>query len=369
MSFPSSESKNAPVLFVGTYTEPEGSQSEGMYVYRMDPSSGALTFEAVMKGIVNPAFLAIHPQRGLLYSVNEVRSFAGQPGGGVSAFSINSVSGELTLLNHQSSHGQDPCYVSIEGTGQFVLIANYSSGSVAMFPIQMDGRLGLATEVVQHSGASVHPERQTGPHAHCILPDPANRFALVADLGLDQILVYRMDLENGKLHKHAEVEGKRGAGPRHLAFHPNGQYVYLINELDSTLTAYRYHTDAGIFEELQTVSALPEDFKDENLCADVHVSPNGKYLYASNRGHDSIVCFIVDESTGRLAYRSYTSTGGREPRNFAIDPSGTFLLVANQKTHSIVTFQIDLATGELLNTGHEVAVSMPVCLKFAYLGA
>ena len=201
----SSQSKNSPVVFVGTYTEPEGSQSEGIYVYRMDPSSGKLTFERVLKGIVNPAFLAIHPRQGFLYAVSEVQGFAGQAGGGVSAISIDATSGGLSLLNHQFSHGEHPCHVSVEQTGQFALTANYTSGSIAMFPIQTDGRLGPASEVIQHSGSSVHPERQTGPHAHCILPDPTNRFAIVTDLGLDKILIYRMDLEAGKLHKHAET--------------------------------------------------------------------------------------------------------------------------------------------------------------------
>src|SRR5687768_7193669 len=333
----------------------------------MDPSSGKLRLETVAKGIVNPSFLEIHPSQRFLYAVNEVQSFAGQDGGGVTAYSIHPRSGELSLLNDQFSHGKDSCYISVEQTGQFALIANYTSGSIAMFPIQADGRLGPATEVIQHSGSSVHPERQAGPHAHCILPDPTNRFAIVADLGMDKLLVYRMDLEYGKLHKHAEVDVQAGAGPRHLTFHPNGHYAYLINELDFTLTGYRYQAEFGTFEELQTVPALPKDFKGENLCADVHVSPNGKYLYASNRGHDSVVCFLIDENTGQLAYRGHTLTAGREPRNFAIDPSGIFMLVANQKTHNTVTFKIDLETGELIKTDHEVEVSMPVCLKFAYI--
>jgi 6-phosphogluconolactonase len=362
----SARRKDSPIVFVGTYTEPEGSPSEGIYVYRMDPSSGELTLEMV-KGVVNSSFLEIHPNRGYLYAVNEVQSFSGQAGGGVSAFSINPVSGELTLLNEQFSQGKDPCYISVEQTGRFALVANYTSGSVAMFPIQKDGRLGPASTVIRHSGSSVHPERQTGPHAHCILPDPTNRFAIVTDLGLDKLLIYRMDLERGKLHKHAEVDVQAGAGPRHLTFHPNSQYAYLINELNATLLGYRYHADSGMFEELQTVPALPEDFNGENLCADVHVSPNGKYLYASNRGHDSIVCFLIDEKTGRLTYQSHTSTGGREPRNFAISPDGTFLLVANQKTNNIIIFKIDPASGQLLKTKHHVEVSMPVCLKFVHL--
>jgi 6-phosphogluconolactonase len=353
------------VVFVGTYTETEGSQSEGIYVYRMDESSGKLTIERVVKGVLNPSFLAIHPKQGFLYAVNEVQNHHRQPGGGVSAFSIDS--GEINLLNNQFSHGSDPCYVSVDVTGQFVLVANYTSGSIAMFPIQPDGRLGSASDVIQHTGSSVHPERQTSAHAHCILPDPTNRFAIAVDLGLDKLLIYQMDLENGKLHKHAEMDVQPGAGPRHVTFHPSGQYAYLINELDSTVISYHYDSENGTFEELQTVPALPLGFKGENLCADIHISPDGKYLYGSNRGHDSIVCFLINENTGKLTYRNHTSTEGREPRNFAIDPSGNFLLVANKKSNNIVTFKIDPESGELSRTGYEVYVSMPVCLKFTTL--
>jgi len=353
------------LVFVGTYTETEGSQSEGIYVYRMDESSGKLTFEKVVKGVLNPSFLATHPRQGFLFAVNEIQDYRGQAGGGVSAFSIHS--DEVNLLNDQLSRGSDPCYVSVEETGRFALVANYTSGSVAMFPIQPDGGVGPASDVIQHSGSSIHPERQTGPHAHCILPDPTNRFAIAVDLGLDKLIIYQMDLENGKLHKYAEVDVQPGAGPRHLTFHPNGQFAYLINELNASVIGYRYGSESGTFQELQTVPALPQDFEGENLCADIHISPDGKYLYASNRGHDSIVCFSIDQNTGRLTYRNHTPTEGREPRNFAIDPSGSFLLVANQKTNNIVTFRIDSESGQLLTTGHEAEVSMPVCLKFAHL--
>jgi 6-phosphogluconolactonase len=299
--------------------------------------------------------------------VNEVQSFGEQDGGGVTALSIDPASGELTLLNAYSSQGRDPCYISIEQTGRFALVANYSSGNAAMLPIQPDGRLGQASNVVRHSGSSIHPDRQSSPHAHCILPDPQNRFAIAVDLGLDKLLVYEMDLELGKLNKHAELNVHAGAGPRHLTFHPNGQYAYLINELNATLICYRYHSATGSFEELQTVPALPGDFIGENLCADVQIAPNGRYLYASNRGHDSIVCFFIDQTTGRLSYRDHTATGGREPRNFAIDPTGTFLLAANQNSHNIVTFRIDSESGELSRTGQELNVSFPVCVKFGYL--
>ena len=357
-------SKKAPVVFVGTYTEHEGSESKGIYVYRMDPSSGELALERALEDIPNPSYLDFHPGQNFLYAVNESQDFAGGNGGGVSVLSIESDA--PSVLNQQPSHGTDPCHISVEQTGRFALVANYSSGSVVMFPIQADGRLGPAAQIVQHSGSSVHPQRQAGPHAHCILPDPTNRFAIAVDLGLDKLLVYEMDLERGKLSKQDEVVVPAGAGPRHLTFHPNGKFAYLINELNSTLIGYRYHSETAAFEELQTVPALPADFAGENLCAAIKVSPNGKFLYASNRGHDSIACFHIDENTGILTYRSHASTGGKEPRDFAIDPTGNFLLAANQKSHMIVTFQIDGETGQLSKTGHDVAVSMPVCLKFSH---
>lgn len=353
-----------PILFVGTYTEHEGSQSKGIYVYRMDPTSGKLSFAGEAKGVLNPSFLDLHPQKNFLYAVNEVGSFAGEEGGGVSAFTVEPESGELTLLNACSSRGKDPCYISIEQTGRFALVANYSSGTVAMLPIQPDGRLGPATDMVQHTGSSVDPKRQTAPYAHCIRPDPTNRFAIAADLGADRLLIYKMDLENGKLDKHAEVNVQPGAGPRHVTFHPNGQYMYLLNELNATVIAYRYHS-SGSLEEIQTITTLPEDYKGENLCADLHIQ--GNYLYASNRRHDSIVWYRIEESTGRLTYQGRIASGGREPRGFVIDPSGNFLLAAHERSDNIVVFRIDAATGSLSKTGEEAKLSKPVCARFVHL--
>lgn len=360
----SAASKN-PILFIGTYTEHEGSQSKGIYVYRMDASSGELTFEWEAKGILNPSFLDLHPQRNFLYAVNEAVSFGGEEGGGVSALSIDPVSGELNLLNASSSRGKDPCYISIEQTGRFALVANYTSGSVAMLPIQADGQLGPATDVVQHSGSSVDPKRQTEPYAHCIRPDPTNRFAIATDLGADKLLIYWMDLENGKLIKHTEVKVHPGGGPRHITFHPNGQFMYLINELNSTLIAYRYDAGAGSLEELQTITTLPEGYKDRNLCADLHVC--GKYLYASNRGHDSIAWYLIDENTGQLTHQGHIASGGREPRGFVIDPSGTFLLAVHERSDNVVVFKLDPATGRLSRTGYEAKLSQPVCVRFVHL--
>jgi len=357
--------KKAPVVFIGTYTEKEGSQSKGIYVYQMDPASGELTFKWEARGILNPSYLAIHPQQKSLYAVNELQSFGGQEGGGVSALSIDSGSGELNILNAYSSRGKDPCYISIELTGRFALVANYSGGNAAMLPIQADGQLGPATDVVQHAGSSVHPERQTAPFVHSIIPDPTNRFAIVADLGADKLVIYEMDLDHGELKKHSEVNVQPGAGPRHSIFHPNGHYLYLINELNSTVIVYRYDSEAGVLEEVQTISTLPQGFQGENLCADLHIY--GNYLYASNRKHDSIAWYLIDENTGQLSYQGEVASGGKEPRGFAIDPSGSFLLAAHERSDNVVIFQIDPATGKLLPTGYEVKVSHPVCVKFAYL--
>ena len=361
----SQPSRRAPTVFVGTYTEKEGSQSKGIYVYQLDPSSGELTFKWEAAGILNPSYLEIHPQRNFIYAVNEVQSFGGQEGGGVSALSFDTRSGELDLFNAYSSQGKDPCYVSIEQTGRYAMVANYSGGNAAMLPILKDGKLGPASDVVQHSGSSIHPERQTAPFVHSIVPDPTNRFAVVADLGADKVVIYEMDLEQGKLKKHAEVNVKPGSGPRHTIFHPNGQYLYLINELNSTLIVYRYDREAGSLQELQTISTLPEGFEGENLCADLHIS--GSYLYASNRKHDTIAWYLIDENTGQLTYQGEVPSGGKEPRGFAIDPTGSFLLAANERSDNIVIFQIDAATGKLLKTGLEVKLSHPVCVKFTYL--
>jgi len=358
-------SKQAPTVFIGTYTEKDGSQSNGIYVYRMDPSSGDLTFQWEARGVLNPSYLAIHPQKKFLYAVNEAQSFGGQEGGGVTALSIDPTSAELNVLNAYSSQGEDPCYISVEQTGQFALVANYSGGNAAMLPILADGQLGPATDVVQHSGSSVHPERQTAPFVHSILPDPTNRFAIAADLGADKLVIYEMDLEWGKLKKHLEVHVKPGSGPRHTIFHPNGRILYLINELSSTLTVYRYESQAGRLEELQTISTLPPGFEGKNLCADLHVY--GKYLYASNRKHDSIAWYLINEETGKLSYQGEVPSGGKEPRGFDIDSTGNFLLAAHERSDNVVIFQLDPATGKPFRTGKEVRVSFPVCVKFTYL--
>ncbi|NOZ21317.1 MAG: lactonase family protein [Planctomycetes bacterium] len=356
------------LVYVGTYTQ---RGSEGIYIYRFDPDTGALHPVSKAAGLDNPSFLDIHPTRRYLYAVNEVRGKGRTDGGAVSAFAIDPKTGDLTFLNRQSAHGASTCHVSVEQTGRFVLAANYSSGSVVMLPIQEDGQLGEATALVQHEGSSVDPRRQKGPHAHSITPGPFNRFAFAADLGLDKIIIYRLDLDEGKLLPNDPPWARihPGAGPRHFTFHPNRRYAYVINELDNTMVAFKYDKARGALEELQSITTLPGDFKGTSYCADVHVSPSGKFLYGSNRGHNSIAIFAIDEATGTLTPVGHEPTQGDHPRNFMIDPTGAFLLVANQNADNIVAFRIDPATGLLQPTGHITNVSMPVCLKMMTLSA
>lgn len=348
-------------VYVGTYTY---GRSEGIYVYRMDPSSGSLEYVG-KTAAENPAFLAINARGHHLYAVNSLPEYAGKPTGSVSAFSIGPEGGELTFLNKQPSGGADPCYVDVHKTGRYVLVANYAGGSVAVLPVLDDGRLGEPTDIVQHRGGSVNPERQAEPHPHCILLDPAGRYAFVPDLGLDRVVVYRLDLAHGKLEPNdpPSVEVKPGAGPRHLVFHPSRRYAYVINELDSTLAVFTYDEAAGLLTALETVPALPRDFKGISYCADLHVTPDGAFLYGSNRGDDSIVIYRIDGTTGRLTLVDHEPTRGKIPRNFAIDPTGTFVLAANQDTDSVVVFRIDRGTGKLAPTGHRAEVPTPVCVK------
>ena len=352
-------------LYVGTYTS---GPSEGIYTYRMNVETGELKRIGSTKA-VNPSFLAVDASHGIqryLYAVNEVKDFAGKSSGAVSAFSIDSRTGSLNFLNQQASMGADPCHVIVDRTGRFAIVANYTGGSVSVFPIQRNGNLGPASDVIQDHGSSVNKERQEGPHAHCTILDNSNRYALASDLGLDKVMIYRFDAMAGKLRPAKEpwVQFEPGAGPRHLTFHPKGKYFYVISELNSTLTAFRYDQLNGTLRPMQTVSTLPRDYSGPNSCADVHVSPSGKFLYGSNRGHDSIVVFAVDENTGKLDYLEHASTQGKTPRNFTIDPAGKFLLAANQGSDSIVTLGIDQLTGRLKSTGHVAEVPAPVCVKF-----
>ncbi len=351
------------LVYVGTYTS---GKSEGIYLYRLDLTSGKLRHAATTKGVKDPSFIALAPGRRNLYAVNEVEDFGGKKSGALSSFAVDQPTGNLRLLNQQPSLGGAPCYVDVDRSARFVLVANYSGGNIAVLPIRSDGSLGEATDVKQYVGSSINVERQEGPHAHCIVLDPANRFAYGCDLGTDKVMIYRFDARRGKLipGRTPWVQLKPGAGPRHITFHPDGKYAYVINELHATVTAFAHDRDRGNLKELQTIPTLPADFTGENTSADIHVSPDGHFLYCSNRGHDSIAAFQIAPRSGKLTFVAHQSSGGKAPRNFAIDPTGRFLLVANQKSDNIVTYRRDLKTGQLTATGHVAEVPSPVCLKF-----
>jgi 6-phosphogluconolactonase len=313
---------------------------------------------------VNPSFLAIDTSKDYVYAVNEVGEYAGKPGGGVSAFKIEE-KGNLRFLNEQATLGADPCYVTIDRKRRNALVANYTGGSVTVLPIRSDGTLSMATDVRQHEGSGPK-EQQKGPHAHCVILDRSERHALVADLGIDKVMIYRFDGAKGKLLPNDQpfAELAAGAGPRHLAFHPNGKFLYAINELDSTITVFAYNELKGTLAHVDTVSTLPADFSGVSYCADVHISSTGKVLYGSNRGHNSIVVFEIDQGSGKLKLMQHVSTQGDWPRNFAIDPSETFLWVANQRSDNIVGFVIDHKTGGLRPLDVVEQIPSPVCLKF-----
>ncbi len=351
-------------VYVGTYT---GAKSEGIYRFEMDLKTGVLTPRGLAAKTTNPSFLAVHPNRRYLFAVNEVARFEGKPTGSVSAFAINPADGALTFLNAQSSGGTGPCHLVVDPTGRNVLVANYGGGSVASLPIREDGRLGEPTSVKQHQGSSVNPARQKEPHAHSINLDAAGRFAFAADLGVDKIFVYQFDANAGTLTPHdpPAISVEPGSGPRHFAFHPSGKFAYVINELTLTVTAFRYDAERGVLTPLQTISTLPPDTPSQGFStAEILVHPAGKFLYGSNRGHNSLVVFAIDPQTGKLSYVEHESTRGKTPRNFAIDPTGRWLLAENQDSDTIVTFSIDQRTGALEATGAEYEAPSPVCIRF-----
>ena len=356
------------LMYVGTYTR---APSKGIYAYRFQGATGALT-PAGTAGLVaeteNPSFLAVHPNQRFLYAVNEVSRYGGGAAGSVSAFSIDRATGTLTLLNRVSSRGADPCHLSIDRSGKWLFVANYSGGSVAAFPVRDDGTVGEASAFFQHAGASVNKARQEGPHAHDVVVSPDNRFMLAADLGLDRVVRYRLDPTAGGLAPAEPGPGTvtPGSGPRHLAFRPDGKFVYVLNEMVPGVAVFRYDASGGTLAELQTLSTLPEGVSgDEHSGAEIVVHPNSKFLYASNRGHDSIAIFRIDAVRGTLTPVDRVSTQGKTPRSFAIDPSGQFLIAANQNSSTVVVFRIDQQTGRLTPTETKIQVPSPVSVVFA----
>jgi 6-phosphogluconolactonase len=362
---PATKKEKAPakrwyLAYVGTYTTK--TISKGIYAYRYDGVTGKLSSLGVAGESADPSFVAMHPSRNFLYAVNE----AGKSST-VSAFALEPKTGKLTLLNQLPALGEDPCYISFDKTGKFALVANYTSGNIVVFPILADGKLGEHTALVQDSGTlGPNKERQEGPHAHWIETSPDNRFALVSDLGLDEVLVYKFNAAKGTLSPNQPpyVRLKQGSGPRHIAIRPGGKFVYVVSELSSTVTVFRFNAKAGTLHELQTVTTLPKDFSGRNDTAEIAVHPNGKFLYASNRGHESIAVYAIHTTKGTLTFVANVPTGGKEPRHFAIDPGGNYLLAENQLSNNIVVFKIDLATGGLTPTGDVLDVPSPVDMAF-----
>jgi 6-phosphogluconolactonase len=352
--------KTQYIAYVGTYTTK--TESKGIYAYRFDAATGKLSSLGVAAESADPSFVAVHPSGKFVYAVNE----AGK-NSMVSAFARDAKTGKLTLLNQLPALGQDPCYISFDKTGKYVLVANYTSGNIAVFPILPDEKLGEHTALVQHSGTlGPNKDRQEAPHAHWIETSPDNRFALAADLGLDEVLVYKFDAAKGTLSPNEPpfARLKPASGPRHIAFRPDGKFIYVVSELSSTVTVFHYVAASGILHEIQTVTTLPKDFSARNDVAEIAVHRNGKFLYASNRGHDSIAVFAIDPANGTLTFVARVLTGGKEPRHFAIDPSGKYLLAENQLSNNVVVFKIDPATGSFTPTGQVVEVPSPVDIAF-----
>ncbi len=351
--------------YVGTYTD---KNSKGIYQFDFDPATGKAGKPELAVEVANPSFLTLHPSGKFLYSVSEIhKQDEGRPAGAVNAFAIDPTTGKLTLLNQETSQGTGACFVSLDNKGQFAFVANYGSGDVAILPIGEDGHVKPTSAYIKHEGSSVNKSRQDKPHAHSIQIDPSSRFVLAADLGTDRIYVYQFNDRDGTLKPNDLPAGiaNPGSGPRHFAFHPSGKFIYVINEMLLTVTAYAWNSATGEMKSIETVSTIPPDANVSNCStAEVLVHPSGKFLYGSNRGHNSISIFSIDSATGRLTAEGHVSTGGETPRNFRIDPTGKWLLAANQDSDTIHVFRIDEQTGKLTATGEVIEVPKPVCLKF-----
>jgi 6-phosphogluconolactonase len=364
-----------PLVYVGTYSEAilfgtgqvlQG-QGQGIHIFRYSAKDARLMPCGVAAGVRNPSYLAFDSAARFLFCVNEFKEYDGQASGAVSSYRIDRESGALDFISMRASRGTDPCHLTVDATGRFVLVANFASGSVAVLPVAENGGLGDAVTFIQHQGSSIDPKRQAGPHAHAVTLDAANRYAFVPDLGLDQIVIYAFDEATGalKLNSHQPMHAVApGAGPRQLVFSPGGRHAYLINELNSTMTAYAYESGTGRLSELQTLPTLPDGFAGHSTCAEVQISPDGRFLYGSNRGHNSIAVFRIDPVTGRMAIVGHVPSGGRIPRNFVVGDGGRVLVSANQDTNDLFVFRIDSTTGLPVRTGSAIDVGTPVCVKF-----
>ncbi len=363
-SFAATSSAAEHWVYVGTYTRGD---SDGIYVARFDDETGELGEPKLAAKAVNPSFLGVHPNGRFLYAVGEISNFGGTKEGGVTAFSLDPKSGVLRELNAQSSGGAGPCHVSLDPKGTSAFVANYGGGSVASFPIAEDGSLGKRSSFHQHVGSSVDPRRQKGPHGHSINVDATGRFAVAADLGLDKLLVYKVAAKSGALEPNdpPAFATPPGGGPRHFAFHPNGRFAYANLEMTREVEALHWDADSGTFERISVHSTLPKDAEAAGSTAETRVHPSGRFVYVSNRGHDSVAVFRVNEKSGDLIPVGHVSTGGKTPRNFNLDPSGRWLIAANQNSGNVVVFSVDEKTGLPKPTGREIAVANPVCIRFA----
>ncbi|NOV04584.1 lactonase family protein [Paenibacillus planticolens] len=349
------------LAFIGSYAD---SGNPGVYTCQYGESNGSLEVIHEISGLQNPTFLSVDQENWRLFALSEGIGADGQRCGAAVSYDIDKTSGKLALLNSEITLPMTTCHIQLDHTNQVIMVSSYHGGMVGLSPVLADGRIGQSADIQQHQGASVL-EVQDRPRAHSVFLDRTNTYVGVCDLGLDKIKLYKLDLAAQKLHPHGEVSVAPGSGPRHFAFHPTYKYGYVINELGSTVTAFSYDEEQGSLAEIQTVSTLPDAYEGENACADIHVSPDGKYLYGSNRGHDSIVVYAIDAGTGKLAPVEYAPTLGKHPRNFAISPDGSHLLVANKDSDNIVSFARNAETGKLVPTGSVLTLSKPVCIKFA----
>jgi len=361
--FPARAFAAAYFVFFGTHITGDG---KGFSLSRFDSDTGTLSTPTFLLQLPAPAYFILHPDGKHLYTCDSGDTFNGQPGGGISALAIDPQTAKLTLLNQQPSGGADPSYISLDKAARHVLVANYKGGNIAVFALKPDGSLGDRTAFIQHTGKSIDPIRQNHAYAHSIRVDPSGKFALVADLGQDKLFVYRYDENAGTLTPNDPpfATVKPGSGARHVIFHPNGQFVYLNTEMGSTVTVFAWDGSSGALSEIQTVSSLPADFKGVSAAAEIVVHPNGKFLYVSNRGMDTLAVFAIDQEMGKLTNIQYIPTQGKTPRNFAIDPTGQWLLITNHGSNNAMVFHIDPATGELTPHGDPIAVPYPFCERF-----
>ena len=360
--------KNSTLVYVGTYTDTPA-KSKGIYLFWFQTEANEVSTLmplGVAAETPSPSFLTLDTKRRLLFCANESETFEGKPGGGVRPFSIDPASGKLKLISQRSSMGAGPCQLVLDQTGKYVLVANYNSGNVAVLPVGMDGTLGEATSVIQDSGKGPNTSRQEGPHAHCVTMSPDNKFAYVCDLGIDKVMVFKFDAAHGKLSENNPpyVQTKPGAGPRHLVFHPSKKFAYLINEIDSTITAFAYDAKTGGLKELQTLSSLPGHYEGPNKAAEIAITPSGKFLFASNRGNETVVLFAIDAGKGTLTLVEQQNTGGKTPRHFGIQPSGKHLAICNQDSDTVLVCGIDATSGRLKPSGVFTPVPSPACAVF-----